>query len=201
MLAHVIEGLNIYCSNSVFDGFFIRPEETRNVNKKVLLKVNKWCAENFKAFCIADIFAHLGFRYDSQFMVEEDLDLLITTFPNTRISDTALNAKQKLSNPFLVSIKNKSKRNRDGYVYLLKSNGLFKIGKSKNPSKRITDISPKFPAEVEIVSVIKTKNMDSMESCLHNKFKDKRRLGEWFNLTTEDIEYCNNLGVGEVLAQ
>lgn len=80
-----------------------------------------------------------------------------------------------------------------GYVYLLHSNGVYKIGHAKDLTRRMMQISPVMPHEVELVHAIKCENMVGLESELHQQFADKRLNGEWFNLSAEDVEYIKHL--------
>lgn len=80
-----------------------------------------------------------------------------------------------------------------GYVYLLKSNGVFKIGKSINVDRRLTQISPIMPYPVELVHAIRTTNHTALEAQLHEMFDAKRLNGEWFELSARDIRLIQSL--------
>ena len=75
-----------------------------------------------------------------------------------------------------------------GYVYLLKAGEFYKIGKSKQYEKRIAEIKLQLPFEVTEVHKIKTNNIDALELHWHRYFRKMRRNGEWFELSTKDIE-------------
>ena len=81
-----------------------------------------------------------------------------------------------------------------GYVYLLQADsGHFKIGRSKNPKSRIKTFGVQLPFEVEYIAVIPSGNMNQLETELHAKYQDKRVNGEWFDLSSEDVEYIKGL--------
>ena len=80
-----------------------------------------------------------------------------------------------------------------GYVYLLRGQGYYKIGLTKNVDRRIGEISPTVPFETEIVCIIATDDIHGTEAELHNKFADKRVKGEWFELADEDVNYISAL--------
>lgn len=81
-----------------------------------------------------------------------------------------------------------------GYVYVLKGNNLYKIGRTTGlPTKRTAEYSPKLPFETELVVVIKTDDCFKLEKELHARFKSKHVRGEWFNLTPKDLKCLTGL--------
>lgn len=120
------------------------------------------------------------------------------------LSDWGLSVASKLATDLVYKIRHEyqlqveynrphvvpTRTSKPGYVYLLKSPlGAYKIGKTSNPDNRIKTFSVKLPFEVEYTCVIKCVDMNELEKRLHAKFADKRINGEWFALTTDDIEY------------
>lgn len=75
-----------------------------------------------------------------------------------------------------------------GYVYLGKQGSYYKIGKSKDYGRRREDINLLGAEPFEHVHVIKTDDMDGIEKYWHERFKDKRKRGEWFNLSVSDVK-------------
>lgn len=74
-----------------------------------------------------------------------------------------------------------------GFVYLLRAGPFYKIGKSKDPEKRIKQIKLQLPYPVEIVHVVASSNMSYLETHWHKQFSEKRTNGEWFLLTDDDV--------------
>lgn len=74
-----------------------------------------------------------------------------------------------------------------GYVYLMKSGDFYKIGLSDAPGRREYDLGSHRPEGVEIVHTIKTDDPEGIEAYWHNRFRDKRKRGEWFDLTRDDV--------------
>jgi len=77
----------------------------------------------------------------------------------------------------------------DGYVYLLKFGDDYKIGNSKNVSRRFREIKTQMPSDGEIIHSIKTGDPEGIESYWHQFFTQKRTKGEWFRLTPADVKY------------
>lgn len=75
----------------------------------------------------------------------------------------------------------------DGYVYLLKMDKHFKIGRSNNFDRRKQQIDTKLPAKTDMVHVIKTDDPEGIEYYWHRRFSEKRRNGEWFELNVNDV--------------
>lgn len=81
-----------------------------------------------------------------------------------------------------------------GYVYLLSSPfGYFKIGCSTKPKNRLMTFGVQLPFEVECDCLIFTGDMYGLEHQLHERFMDRRAKGEWFQLTTDDVNYIKGL--------
>ena len=81
------------------------------------------------------------------------------------------------------------------YVFRLVGTGFYKIGMTKNESikNRLQSIKTYSPFEVEVITVIKTKNAFLLEKQIHEKFNSKRMNGEFFELTKSDVIYLKNL--------
>lgn len=74
------------------------------------------------------------------------------------------------------------------YVMVDNSTGLYKIGKSKNPSLREKTLQSEKPA-IELLFSIDT----DIEHSLHEEFKDRRVRGEWFSLDQLDFDYLKSM--------
>lgn len=92
-------------------------------------------------------------------------------------------------------IKKSKPNNNYGFVYLFHNteNDSYKIGLSKDPEKRLGAIKTSLSSDVEMILSIETGDMVSLESYLHDRFKDRRIRGEWFKLTKEDVDYIKSL--------
>lgn len=74
-----------------------------------------------------------------------------------------------------------------GFVYLMKSGKYYKIGKTNSIDRRQYEIGLHVAEGVEPIHSIETDDPSGIEAYWHNRFKDKRMNGEWFNLSTSDI--------------
>jgi len=76
---------------------------------------------------------------------------------------------------------------REGYVYVLKSDYGYKIGKAINITNRTKQFGVKLPFRWEMVASKPSSNYSKLEADLHSHFADKRLEGEWFNLNETDL--------------
>jgi hypothetical protein len=80
---------------------------------------------------------------------------------------------------------------RAGYVYLLKSQGLFKIGFTRNIKQRHTTLQIGSTTRIDIIHSIPCEQPSVLEKFWHDRFADQRVKGEWFHLSDEDVtEFC-----------
>jgi len=83
-----------------------------------------------------------------------------------------------------------------GYVYFIKLIGTnkVKIGRSKNPIKRIDqELKVNLPFDLEKIDVIETNDSHLTEKLFHDYFKDKRHINsEFFDLTESDISWITD---------
>ena len=74
-----------------------------------------------------------------------------------------------------------------GYVYLLKSGKYFKVGRSNAPGRRVYELAIQLPEPVATVHTIKTDDPVGIERYWHQRFAERRKNGEWFELRREDV--------------
>ncbi len=75
-----------------------------------------------------------------------------------------------------------------GFVYLMKSGKYYKVGRSFCVERRKYELGIKLPEEIEIIHQIKTDDPQGIENYWHTRFQDKRKKGEWFELSSRDVK-------------
>ncbi|MFT3905685.1 MAG: GIY-YIG nuclease family protein [Steroidobacteraceae bacterium] len=79
-----------------------------------------------------------------------------------------------------------------GYVYLalmkVGREKRYKVGKADIVERRKRQIGPHLPEELELVHTISTDDAYGIEAYWHNRFAEKRRGGEWFELCGADVK-------------
>lgn len=81
----------------------------------------------------------------------------------------------------------KDKKIIKGYVYFLKYNKYYKIGKSIDVEKRKEQIGLQMPEKSIIVHTVETNDYERCERFFHKRFKRKKENGEWFTLNEQDL--------------
>lgn len=74
-----------------------------------------------------------------------------------------------------------------GFVYLMKLGKYYKIGKTNAPDRRQYEIGLHVAEGIEPMHSIATDDPSGIEAYWHNRFKEKRMNGEWFNLSASDV--------------
>ena len=78
-----------------------------------------------------------------------------------------------------------------GYVYLalmrVGREKRFKIGKANLVEQRTKQVAVNLPEDLELIHPISTDDAYGIEAYWHRRFADKRRGGEWFALTADDV--------------
>jgi hypothetical protein len=75
-----------------------------------------------------------------------------------------------------------------GYVYLVKSGKLFKIGWSENHWRRKSELHKQTAEGItEVHTIVAIDDPQGIEKYWHERFDAKRQHGEWFDLSPEDV--------------
>ena len=75
-----------------------------------------------------------------------------------------------------------------GFVYIMKSGKYYKIGRSNCVEKREHELKIQLPEKPKLVHKIKTDDPVGIEKYWHERFKDKRKGGEWFDLSADEVK-------------
>lgn len=71
-------------------------------------------------------------------------------------------------------------------LYIIECQGYFKIGVASDIASRLAQLSTGNPFPLTVQCVYKFENADPVERALHQRYKDNRVRGEWFELSYED---------------
>ena len=75
-----------------------------------------------------------------------------------------------------------------GFVYLIKAGRHYKIGRSNAVGRREREIALQLPDKANTIHTIRTDDPIGIEAYWHNRFKEKRKNGEWFELSGVEIK-------------
>ena len=136
-----------------------------------------------KSFPSHNTFSRFGKKHE---LIQTVLDYCSIHDVNQKVSDICKNASIK-SLPKEVQ-ESSDKEIEYEFVYLMKSGKFYKIGRSKSAERREIELKILLPEKLLLIHKIKTDDPVGIEKYWHNRFKDKRKEGEWFNLSALEVK-------------
>lgn len=97
--------------------------------------------------------------------------------------------KPTLDHPETYHWNNQLHEKSDDHLYFITNGDGLKIGRSKNPSKRLKELQTGSASKLEILCVIKNKGF--LEKTLHRCFNDIKLHGEWFSNAVRIAKFIN----------
>lgn len=82
-------------------------------------------------------------------------------------------------------IGNPPQSNNAGWIYLMRSQGYIKVGKTKDPKLRLATHQIGNPLPIRMLKKFKTNDMNATERKLKHLLSDWRIRGEWFDIPSE----------------
>jgi len=78
---------------------------------------------------------------------------------------------------------------RSGCVYFIKDpvTRLIKIGKTSDLNGRLRTLKQKCGGDLELIHSIESEDSCALEKQMHNHFDNKKVIGEWFDLSDDDL--------------
>lgn len=77
---------------------------------------------------------------------------------------------------------------KHGYVYLIQWERRYKIGRSDDPGRALSEIRAQLPTAAAIIHTIQTDDPVGIEAYWHRRFAERRLRGEWFDLSVTDVK-------------
>lgn len=79
-------------------------------------------------------------------------------------------------------------------VYVIEhEHGYVKIGRSNNPTQRVRSLQTACPYDLHVAGVIKCPDAVQLETHLHEKYENRQKNGEWYNINNVQKTYLYSL--------
>jgi hypothetical protein len=92
-----------------------------------------------------------------------------------------------------VEIKEEEPAESKVFVYLIEANSFYKIGIATDVTKRLASLQTSSPHQMKVLKSWESAFAQKAERYLHRHFKDCRQKGEWFRLSSEQVQILLNI--------
>lgn len=159
-------------------GLFFEIKDISFMVEKDCLKERLIHLEENRSTFIAAARLHQGERRD---IAKEDL----VNICNAQWASEQLKSKARSE----LSYRKEMEWRGKGYIYVIQSQGLYKIGMTGNLADRLKAFKTSLPGGMRPIRTKLVDHAGKAETFLHEKFAGKRLNGEWFNLSEEDVAW------------
>ena len=84
-----------------------------------------------------------------------------------------------------------------GYIYVLQDvshTQTYKIGRTNHAATRINQFRIELPMETAVKLIMLTNQAAALEKHLHRHYAKQRTMGEWFELSADDLQEIAQMG-------
>lgn len=90
---------------------------------------------------------------------------------------------------------------RGKLVYVIRCGDFYKIGSTSDLNQRLFGLQNGTPYDLEVIHLIYTLKNGYLEAWLHKHFATQKHRGEWYRLSSEDIEWIKTAQLPYIIPQ
>lgn len=117
----------------------------------------------------------------------------ITVVSDSRHSIYQLYRKREPYPPSEQHHRSSPKSPRSGWLYVVKCQDRYKIGRTIDLNRRLLELTKQVPFPLSLVHKSHHADINTIERSVHTKYEDQNIMGEWFKLTEGDLEWLKTL--------
>jgi len=191
-------GLATVDIENLYHDIFENLNDKNNLTQYLLLKEGDLQVDDFDSVFELSDWMISNIKYQTKFFNPDNLLSKVNQYAKTRLIEEGKidKAMANISEAKRLATEREEKEKHDnerrvvvsvGYIYLIKSNYGFKIGKSQNIKQRSKLFGVLMPFKFDYIFKKKCKDYHNLELKLHEMFEHKNLNGEWFQLSEDDI--------------
>jgi len=78
-------------------------------------------------------------------------------------------------------------------LYIIECQGFYKIGIASDIEARLAQLCTGNPFPLVVKTIYKFENADPVERAIHQRYKEQRKRGEWFELSYDDLKIIHSV--------